>query len=301
MRFGIHLPHAGRHATAAGIVEVATAAEEAGYGSVWLFDHLFTPANIETAYPFSSDGSYPLAPTDPYFDPVALMGVLAGSTESIEFGVRVLVAACRPPFMLAKELATIDAMAGGRMVLGVGAGWMREEFEAVGVPFANRHARLREHIALMRAAWAGETSVFEGRFYRHVDAGFQPRQPRGFIPIIIGGYGDQALRRFAERGSGWAAVVRNEETIRNPHVAASPDALAARLDTLRAARAELDRPYQDLRIVASASPSDDPAVLRAYAELGVHDCDLVVWGDSARVIDELRRFADKVGTDLPER
>lgn len=143
--------------------------------------------------------------------------------------------------------------------------------------------------------------MFEGSFYRHVDAGFHPRPPRGTIPILLGGYGDQALRRVAEWGDGWAAVVRNEETIRNPHVAASPDALAARLDALRAACAELDRPYEELRIVASASPSDDPAVLRAYAELGVHDCDLVVWGASARVIDELRRFADKVGTDLPGR
>jgi probable F420-dependent oxidoreductase len=299
MRFGVHLPHAGRHASASGVVEVARAAEEAGYGSVWLFDHLFTPTKIESEYPFGADGQYPLKPSDPYFDPVALMGVLAGATERIEFGVRVLIAAYRPPVVLAKELATIDAVAGGRMVLGVGAGWMREEFDAVGVPFARRHARLREHVSLMRAAWGEGTSNYDGEFFRHVDAGFHPRPPRGTIPILLGGYGDMALRRVAEWGDGWAAVIRNEETIRNPHLAASPDALAERLDVLRAACVEVGRPYSELRIVAAASTGDDPGILRAYADLGVHDCDLVVWGDAARVTDELRRFAERVGTELP--
>jgi len=93
-------------------------------------------------------------------------------------------------------------------------------------------------------------------------------------------------------------VVRNEETIKNPHVAVSPDALAERLDKLRAACAEIGRPYEELRIVAAASPRDDPRVLRAYADLGVHDCDLMVWGDATRVLDEQRRFAAAVGTDM---
>jgi probable F420-dependent oxidoreductase len=298
MRMGVHLPHAGRHATAGGVIEAARAAEEAGYGSVWLFDHLFTPTGLNSSYPFAADGTYPLDPVDPYLDPVALMGVLAGVTDTIEFGVRVLIAAYRPPVVLAKELATIDAVAGGRMVLGVGAGWMREEFDAVNVPFESRHARLREHVAVMRAAWTGGVAVHDGEFYRHVEAGFHPRPPRGSIPVLLGGYGDGALRRVAEWGDGWAAIVRNDETIRNPHVAASPDALAERLDKLRAACGEVGRPYEDLRIVAAASPKDDLGVLRAYAELGVHDCDLMVWGDAARVVEELRRFAETVGTEL---
>lgn len=298
MRLGFHLPHAGRHATARGVVEVALAAEAAGYRSVWLFDHLFTPTNLHSQYPFAADGSYPLDPNDPYLDAVALMGVLAGATDRILFGTRVLIAAYRPPVVLAKELATIDAVAGGRMILGVGAGWMREEFDAVGVSFERRHARLCEHVAVMRSAWRDGVSSYNGDCYQHVEAGFQPAPPRGTIPILLGGYGDLTLRRVAEWADGWAAVVRNEETIKNPHVAASPDALAERLDKLRAACAEIGRPYEDLQIVAAASPRDDPGVLRAYADLGVHDCDLMVWGDSALVIDELRRFAETVGTDL---
>jgi alkanesulfonate monooxygenase SsuD/methylene tetrahydromethanopterin reductase-like flavin-dependent oxidoreductase (luciferase family) len=131
-----------------------------------------------------------------------------------------------------------------------------------------------------------------------VEAGFHPCPPRGTIPIILGGYGDAALRRVAEWGDGWAAVVRNDETVRNPHIAASPDALKERLDTLRAACVDVGRPYEELRIVAAASPQDDVSVLRAYAELGVHDCDLMVWGRSERVIDELRRVADEIGTTL---
>ena len=157
---------------------------------------------------------------------------------------------------------------------------------------------MREHVAVMRAAWGNGVSSHDGEFYRHVEAGFRPSSARGLHPGPSGGYGDVALRRVAEWADGWAAVVRNEETMKNPHVAVSPDALAERLDKLRAACAEVGRPYEELRIVAAASPRDDPGVLRAYADLGVHDCDLMVWGDGGRVIDELHRFADDVGTEL---
>ncbi len=170
---------------------------------------------------------------------------------------------------------------------------MREEFDAVGVPFARRHALLREHVAVMRAAWSDGVSSHDGEFYRHVEAGFQPSPPRGSIPILPGGYGDLALRRVAE----WAAVVRNEETIKNPHVAVSPDALAERLDKLRAACARSVGPTRNYGSWQRPRRETIPGVLRAYADLGVHDCDLMVWGDSARVIDELRRFADAVGTE----
>src|SRR5207248_10110548 len=140
MEFGLHLPNAGPFANGPDILRVARTAEELGFHSVWLFDHLFTPTNLESKYPYSPDGSYPMLPELPFYDPVSVMAALAGATERIKFGTRVLIATYRHPVALAKELATTDALAGGRMILGVGAGWMAEEFDAVDVPMDERLA-----------------------------------------------------------------------------------------------------------------------------------------------------------------
>ena len=161
MEFGLHLPNAGPFANGADVLRTAKKAEELGFHSVWLFDHLFTPTNLESKYPYSPDGSYPMLPEFPFYDPVSVMAALAAATERIKFGTRVLIATYRHPVVLAKELATTDAIAGGRMILGVGAGWMSEEFDAVDVPMEQRFARLDEHIALMREAWQKGTVAHE--------------------------------------------------------------------------------------------------------------------------------------------
>src|SRR3954468_379940 len=154
MEFGLHLPNAGPFANGADILRTARVAEELGFHSVWLFDHLFTPTDLQSKYPYSPDGSYPMLPDFPFYDPVSVMAALAGATDRIKFGTRVLIATYRHPVVLAKELATtaphqvrpgvVDpplrppggpgkgagpphAIAGGRMLLGVGAGWMAEE------------------------------------------------------------------------------------------------------------------------------------------------------------------------------
>ena len=146
MEFGLHLPNAGPFANGPDILRVARAAEELGYHSVWLFDHLFTPKNLESKYPYMPDGSYPMLPEFPFYDPVSVMAALAGATERIKFGTRVLIPTYRHPVVLAKELATTDAIAGGRMILGVGAGWMAEEFDAVDVPISNLTSRVRQDV-----------------------------------------------------------------------------------------------------------------------------------------------------------
>src|SRR5438132_5558786 len=120
MEFGLHLPNAGPFANGPDILRVARAAEDLGYHSVWLFDHLFTPTNLESKYPYTPDGSYPMLPELPFYDPVSVMAALTGPTERIKFGTRVLIPTYRHPVVLAKELGTTDAIAGGRMILGVG-------------------------------------------------------------------------------------------------------------------------------------------------------------------------------------
>ena len=295
MEFGLHLPNAGPFANGPDILRVARTAEELGFHSVWLFDHLFTPRNLESKYPYSPDGSYPMLPELPFYDPVAVMGALAGATERIKFGTRVLIPTYRHPVVLAKELATTDAIAGGRMILGVGAGWMAEEFDAVDLAMEDRFARMDEHIALMRAAWQEGVVAHEGRFYSHVEAGFgpQPPQPGNTIPIIVGGHGDAALRRAARWGDGWAVSAAGDKL-----AADAESAIRERIDTLGRFCEEEGRKLDDLLLVGQAFLGVKPDVLRAQADLGIDLVDLMTFAPADQVIDEATTFMTEVAPAL---
>jgi probable F420-dependent oxidoreductase len=296
VQFGLHLPNAGPFANGPDIVRTAQRAEALGFHSVWLFDHLFTPVQLESKYPYSPDGSYAMTPEFPFFDPVALMGVVAGATQRIHFGTRVLIPTYRHPVVLAKELATIDAVAGGRMILGVGAGWMAEEFDAVDVGLDDRFVRMDEHLALMRAAWQQGVSEHHGRFYSHVKAGFGPQPPGegNTIPLIVGGHGDAALRRAARYGDGWAVSASG------PDMAArgADVAIRDRLDTLSRLCDEAGRTIGDLLLVGQAFLGESIDTLRRQAELGIDIVDLISFGLVDDVLDQAARFMDEVAPEL---
>ena len=295
MRFGLHLPNAGLLPEGRGLLRVAQAAEDAGYESVWLFDHLFTPVDLESKYPYTADGSYLMAPSLPFADPVAVMGAVAGATTTIKFGTRVLIPTYRHPVVLAKELATIDYLAGGRMILGVGAGWMAEEFDAVDVPVKDRFARLDEHIELMRNAWTKGTAAHSGRFYHHVEAGFgpQPPGPGHTIPIILGGHGDAALRRAARYGDGWAVSAKGDALFARGFAA-----VAERLEQLRRFCDEEGRAFDDLVLVSQCTPADTVDSLKEQAALGIDVVDVMIFGAEEQVIDQGRRFLDEVASKV---
>ena len=296
MEFGLHLPNAGPFASGPDIVRVAREAEAMGFHSVWLFDHLFTPVHLESKYPYTADGSYLMSPEFPFYDPVAVMAAVAGATRRIKFGTRVLIATYRHPVVLAKELATIDDIAGGgRLLLGVGAGWMAEEFDAVDIPMEHRFARMDEHIALMRAAWQHGTSAFQGRFYSHLEAGFRPQPPGpgNTIPIIVGGHGDAALRRAARYGDGWAVSAAGAAMFGD-----LVGAVRERLETLAQFCKEEGRSLDDLLLVSQASLRTDADGLKAQADLGVDVIDLMAFGSPDDVLAQARAFIDDVAPQL---
>lgn len=302
MQIGLHLPSAQPGATAAGVLAVARAAEQFGFDAVWMFDHLLTPVDLESRYPYSRDGSYLLRAADPFFDPLGLIGVLAGATTRIRIGTGVMVAAYRHPVVLAKALATVDQFAPGRIVLGLGNGWMREEFDAVGVPFERRGARFDEYIRALRAIWSGQPASFDGEFYRWVRAGFLPA-PTKPIPIIVGGHSDAALRRAARLGDGWAIVTGKGQ-------GSGVDAIAARLAVLRDLLAAEGRAGQRFELVCQnpfwLAPEPDPRLpftgppaaiaeaLSRLRELGVTMVDLLALGSTEQVIESAQRFAEDV-------
>lgn len=204
VRFGLALPQAGTSASADGLVRSAQAAEQLGYDSVWLGDHIVVPEDIDSRYPY---GSFTVDSRETYFEPLGTLGYLGGATTSIQLGLSILIVPLREPVSTAKQLATIDNLTGGRVILGVGSGWLRSEFLALGLSddhFTARGQILDESIELYRELWAHrQTSAFSGSHFSlpPVRAFPKPVRPEG-IPILAGGNTAPALRRAA-RLDGW--------------------------------------------------------------------------------------------------
>lgn len=204
IRVGAKLANFGPQAMS--VLEMAGTLEAVGVDSLWLSDRVVTTKPLASPYPFTDDGSAPWADDTPFLEAVTVLAMVAARTSRVEIGVGVLVVPLRSPVVLAKQLASIDALSGGRVALGVGAGWMAEEYDVIGVPFAERGARTDEAIEVFRACWSGTPEPIDGRYYR-LPAGvhLHPR-PRHEIPILAGGMTPAALRR-ASRVDGWFGYV----------------------------------------------------------------------------------------------
>jgi probable F420-dependent oxidoreductase len=199
MRLGIHLPHIGRKAGPDSIRRVAMQAEELGLDDVWVSEHIIVP----------KDAAYP--PSANFWDPVLTLTWAAASTKRVRLGTSVLVLPLRHPLPLAKELATLQNLSGGRLILGAGVGWLEAEFAALGVPFSERGRRMDEGIAMMRAVWAQDPVTFDGKWIPAVIENMRAQpQPVAPIPIWIGGSSDAAIKR-ALRLDGWHGSRVNPE------------------------------------------------------------------------------------------
>jgi len=192
MKFGIHLPQAGPAATPSAVRAAAKQAEDLGFSDVWVSDHLAVPKNA------------PYPPSAYILEPLMTLTWAAAATESIGLGTTVLVLPLRPPVLLAKMLASLDLLSGGRLIVGAAGGWLKEEFDALGVPFEERGARTDETIDLMRQCWTEDPidAVGEKTGAKLVEIRTKP-QPGRPIPIWIGGHSEPAYRRAVQRGDGW--------------------------------------------------------------------------------------------------
>jgi probable F420-dependent oxidoreductase len=214
MEFGCHLPVYGPAATREVLLPFARRMEALGYDSLWASDHIVIPYTIASRYPYSATGAFPLPPATNFLEPLTALALVAGATERVRLGTTVLVLPHRHPVLTAKILATLDHLAPGRVILGAGVGWMREEIEMFGVPYARRGAWSDEAIRVMRACWAGERVEHRGEFWRLGPFASLPRPARGKVPIWIGGHTQRALRRVAELGDGWHAAFPSAEKMK---------------------------------------------------------------------------------------
>ena len=179
MEWGIHLPHIGRQASREAVLRMARSADQLGMHSGWVSDHIAWPAHIESSYPYTDDGHFPAGNDMPWLDPVGTLFFVGAVTERLKLGATVLILGYRPPMLTAKAFASLDVMTDGRALLGVGVGWMREEFEVLGMPWDHRGARADEQLELFQAMFSRDMPSYQGRYYQVPEVGFSPRPAAG--------------------------------------------------------------------------------------------------------------------------
>ena len=184
-------------------IELCRVAEECGFESVWGGEHVIIPDTILSKYPYTEDGKIPAEPDTPIPDPLIWLAYVAAAAPTLRLGTCILIVPQRNALVLAKELATLDRLSGGRVELGLGVGWLKEEFEALGIPWEHRGARNDEYIDAMRALWAGPHAEYHGKFVNFDPATCSPRPVNGNIPIIVGGDSEAALNRAVRIADGF--------------------------------------------------------------------------------------------------
>ncbi|HBU40282.1 MAG TPA: LLM class F420-dependent oxidoreductase, partial [Acidimicrobiaceae bacterium] len=194
MKFGLRYCNTDKYAANTALaVELVQAGEEAGFESAWTVEHTVIPSGYESVYPYSESGKIAGGAEDLILpDPLIWMAHMAGATKSIKFGTAILILPQHSPVVCAAQVATLDYMSGGRALLGIGVGWLKEEFDAIGAPFERRGIRTDEYVAAMRALWANDCASFEGEFVQFKDTYCLPRPINGSVPIIVGGDTDYA-------------------------------------------------------------------------------------------------------------
>lgn len=243
MKVGVVLQQSGRAAGRQALMDAVRRAEALGYDSVWVGDHIVLPWNVSSTYPYGAEGRFPVPPDRPFLEPLSVLAFLAGCTETILLGISVLILPYRHPIYAAKVATTLDHLAEGRFILGVGAGWMAEEFDALGASFHDRGAVSDEQLQVMQRLWREERPRFDGRFYRFPELGFSPKPYRQTgIPVWVGGNGPRAQRRAALYGDAWHPALWN----------LTPNEVASSFANVRRLAQEAGRDPQEIRLTAWA-------------------------------------------------
>jgi probable F420-dependent oxidoreductase len=192
---------------------LAVAIEQCGVRGLAVSDHVAVPPEVRSTYPYGGGKPVNLATTTEFPDPFVALGAMAAATSRLRVMSAVVVAPLRHPVLLAKATSTVAAISGGRFDLGVGAGWMREEFDAVGVPFEERGRRLDETMQILRQLWTGDEVAFEGTHFAFGPIAMHPAPPEP-LSIFVGGHSPAALRRAARLGDGWIGVAPSLDELR---------------------------------------------------------------------------------------
>jgi probable F420-dependent oxidoreductase len=288
---GTKLPNTGPLALERGVANLARELEAAGADSIWVSDHVVMPAKITSHYPFAADGRATWSSETPYIEAMVALALAAAATERVRLGTAVLVLPLRNPVMFAKQAASIDVASRGRLELGLGAGWLEEEFDALNAPFRRRGRQLADWIAIARACWTGTPEAFSSEDYTLPADMLCLPVPAHDIPILLGGHSPKAISRAAAIADGWLG----QQAAGELDADAIAEARAALIDAAKeAGRAELE-PRIVLRIVESAGHLDLVAdALPSLSAAGVGEVIIDLTWDSHDQADQiaLLRSAD---------
>ncbi len=203
MKFGLAFANTARFISGGGAARLGRAAESAGFESVWTVEHIVYPEGYESTYPYAPDGKMPGGGDAPIPDPLVWLAFVAANTSVLKLATGISLLPEHHPVTYAKEVATLDSMANGRVILGIGIGWLREEFAALGIPWEGRTRRTEEYAEVMRALWAEDDVSFEGEFVQFANLSSNPKPIAGSVPIHIGGHSRQAAERAGRMGDGF--------------------------------------------------------------------------------------------------
>ncbi|MGE5302834.1 MAG: LLM class F420-dependent oxidoreductase [Alphaproteobacteria bacterium] len=250
MNFGLHLPASSSGVTSADLVRFVQRAERLGFYCITVADHVIIPKNLTVAYPYTSDGKYP--GTGYHLETLTTMSFLAGASQRIRFVTSVMIAPYRNPVITAKMLASLDVLSGGRVIVGLGVGWMKEEFENLNAPpFAERGKVTDEYIQAFRELWRSDNPSFHGKYCNFSDIVFVPKPvQKPTIPIWIGGHSRQAIQRAARLGDGWHPIGGV------PTIPLEPEDMARDLETLAAYAEKAGRNPKEVRVALKGSLFD---------------------------------------------
>jgi probable F420-dependent oxidoreductase len=266
------------------VQSVARRAEALGFESIWMPEHLVFPLRIESRYPYATDGIPPITAETPILDPLLVLTHVAAATSTIRLGTNIYLLPLRHPLLTARTAVTLDVLSGGRLTLGVGIGWLAEEFQAVGVDFRTRGARTRECVRALRTLWTEAEPRHQGRYYSFGPVKFEPKPvQKPCIPIVFGGETDTALERAAALGDGWYGVGH------------TPDTARTQVQKLRTLLERTGRAGVPFEITASHKPAtltrDD---VKRYADAGVHRIAVLPWVRGREAEAGLERVARDV-------
>jgi probable F420-dependent oxidoreductase len=286
VKFGMMYANTGPFGTAEGARALGAALEGNGYESAWTVEHVVVPKGYESTYPYDPSGRMPGGEEIPFPDPLLWLTYLGAVTTRLTLATGILILPQRNPLVLAKECATLDQLTGGRFVLGIGAGWLAEEFDALGIPFDDRGRRTDDHIGALRAAWGEQPARYDGEMVSFGDVYALPRPAGGAVPIVVGGHSPAAARRAGRLGDGFFPAVGRD------------DQLAGLLDTMRAAATEAGRDPDAIEVTTiglNLLGADPVGAVHRYEDLGIHRL-LVppLTYDPTEIANVLADLADKV-------
>lgn len=267
---------------AARMIGLAQLAESVGFESVWTFEHVIVPVDYQSKYPYNDSGKMGVEPETPFIDPLIALTAIAAATRTIRLGTGVNILSEVNPLLLAKQTASLDVVSNGRFMLGVGIGWLEEEFRAMGVPFERRGARFDDYVAAMRKVWSGEVVEHQSDFLDWTGFKSYPLPRQNPMPIVMGGSKGKIYERIARHGNGWFVP------------GSDPATLGGQIAEMRAACEKLGRDPDEIEITCMWPGQGGVESLQALEAAGVHRAVMLLMGLGPDPVEGIRRIGEDV-------